>query len=83
MAGSGHMEDEDVSSVMGFSGFGKCHSSTKYRFMLCRDNGAGKQKTSKKFNLEEIFEVSRRTAQQYSAQVKGNSVPLSVSVEIQ
>ena len=46
---------------------------------MCYRNDAGKRKTSRKFNLEEVFQVSRRTAQQYSAQVKGNPVlPLSV-----
>ena len=76
MAGSGPMEDDDISSVMGFSGFGKCHCSTQFDFLStwCYQNNTGKQKTSKKFNLEEMFEVSRRTAQQYSAQVKGKLV---------
>lgn len=34
---------------------------------------AGRQKTAKTFNVEEIFRQSRRTAQEYSAEVKGNS----------
>ena len=31
----------------------------------------GRQKKAKSFNVEEMFEKSRRTAQEYSAQVKG------------
>ena len=34
---------------------------------------AGRQKAAKTFNIEEIFRQTQRTAQEYSAEIKGTS----------
>lgn len=60
-------KDSDIQSVMGFSGFGECAC-----VCLCVDEqfstpGGGK-KTAMKFDIEKMFEETRRAAREYSEQ---------------
>ena len=72
--------EDDISAVMGFSGFGETKNNDYVyvavhlqigSILLYLVNDEGKKKKAMTFNIEEMFEKSRRTAKEYSAQVKG------------
>lgn len=65
-------EGDDIAAIMGFSGFGM--SKSEHQLIVCTHLCTGRQKQAKVFNVEEMFEQTRRTAHDYSAQVKGNEV---------
>ena len=70
-------EDDNIAAVMGFATFGKCtlHSMSKsarttLNIVTSPTLGAGK-KAAMKFDVDKIFEETRRTAKEYSEQASG------------
>ena len=78
-------ETSDLEAVMGFSGFGKPCMGIPDPFPLlnCFVHSGSGRKSAMKFDLEILFEESKRTAKAYSQQVKGKCVALVIISTVQ